>query len=342
MLAWHSNSLAVLALAAGALSPCALPPSARAGDKIEFSAPSALLGVPEVVRDDKEPPKPEVQAPMRADDMLLESTQDSSEIVIISTPKEKNVKTWGSAFTDNRDNDADEDSGYDNLDSRQRPTKGATNWWEMPGGRDPDAGSIFSERRRDEAASQDSLGGRLEAGNTARRTDYQRVELFGRRSSDLVEESAWSSAFFRQALPPEETVAQKLSAWSGSLFHPGSTSFYRAQDKSMPTYAQMKAINEQLSRGYPSARLSSAVDNQPRGSSLSPDAEYLSERDAARGNTPDETVSAPRTFYPAETKTVSQNSDIFARQEPPASPRGQVQSRPAILPFPKKPGSVFQ
>jgi hypothetical protein len=56
----------------------------------------------------------------------------------------------------------------------------------------------------------------------------------------------------------------------------------------------------------------------------------------------DETPGLPRTIHPAGTKTVSQNPDMFARQQPPASPPGQVQSPPAILPFPKKPGSVFQ
>ena len=342
MLSWRSNSLAVLALATGALSPCAMPPSARAGDKIEFSAPSASLEVPQVVRDDTEPPKSERQAPMQAEDMMPKRMQASSEIVTISTPEEEDVNTWDSAFTDNRDSNTDADSRYGNLDSRQRPINGSTNRWDMPGGWNPDAGSIFSERRRDEGASRDSLRGRLEAVNTAGRTDYQKDERYGRHSFDSDEDSAWSGSFFHPGLTAEETVAQELSAWSHSFLHPGLPGSYRIQDKSMPTYAQMKGINEQLSRAYSSARLSGAADDQPRGSSLSPDAEYISERNAARGRTPDETAGAPRTIHPAETKTASQNSDKFARQEPPASPPGQVQSRPAILPFPKKPGSVFQ
>ena len=211
MLSWRSNSLAVLALAAGALLPCAMPPSARAGDKIEFSAPGALLEVPQVVRDDKEPPKPEMQAPMQAEDMIPEGMQDSSEIVILSTPKEKDVKPWDSAFTDNRDNNTDADSRYDNLDPRQRPGNGATNRWDMPGGWNPDAGSIFSQRRGDEAASQDNLRGRLETANTAGRTDYQKDERYGRHSSDSDEDSALSGGFSHHGSPGLERMRRDNS-----------------------------------------------------------------------------------------------------------------------------------
>jgi hypothetical protein len=244
----------------------------------------------------------------------------------------------------------DADSLYDNLDSRPQSINGATNQWEMPGGWKPDAGSIYSERRRNEAAGQDSLRTRLEAVNTAEGTDYQKEERYGRRSFDSDEDPAWSSGFFNRALPSEKTMTQRLSAWSYNLLHPGLPGLQqRLQDKIMPSYAAMKAINEQskelneqFSREYSSERLSSASGDQPHGSLLSPDAEYISERNAARARMSDETVSAPRTILPAETTTVSQNPGVFARQEPPASPRGQVQSRPAILPFPKKPGSVFQ
>jgi len=352
MLSWRSNSLAVLALAAGALLPCAMPPSARAGDKIEFSAPGALLEVPQVVRDDKEPPKPEMQAPMQAEDMIPEGMQDSSEIMILSTPKEKDLKPWDSALTDNGDNNTNADSRYDNLDPRQRPGNGATNRWDMPGGWNPDAGSIFSQRRGDEAASQDKLHGRLETANTEGRTDYQKDERYGRHSSDSDEDSARSGGLSHHGSPGLERmregqfvpVYEQVSAWSRDLLHHPSSAESRASDKQLAASFALyiKTINEQSSQGYSSEGLSSAADDQPHRSSLSPDAEYISERNAARDRRSDETASAPRTIHPVETKTVSQNPDTFAQQRPPASPPGQVQSLPAILPFPKKPGSVFQ
>jgi hypothetical protein len=299
-----------------------MPLSARAGDKIEFSAPSASLEVPRVERIDKEPPKSGMQAPMPAVNMFPEEMQVSPEIVIISTPKEKDLKTGDSAFTDNRDNNTDADSRYDNVDSSRRPINGATNRWDMPGGWNPDAESISPERRRDEAASQDDLRTRLEAMNTAGRTNYQKDERYGRRSSDSDEDSAWSRSFFHHGSPGLERMRE---------------------GRFVPFYEEIKMINEQFSQGYSSARLFSAPNGLPRDSTLPPGAaEYTSQRDVARGNTLDETGGAPRTIHPEETTTVSQNPDVFARKEPPASTPSQVQSRPAILPFPKKPGSVFQ
>ena len=340
---WRSNSLTVLALAAGVLSPCAMPPSARAGDKIEFSAPRASLKVPQVVREDKEPPKSEMPRSIQAEDMVPRDMEGASEIVIVSTPEEKDVKTRDSAFTDYLDDNANADSRYDILESRQRPINGATNAWSMPEGWNPDAGSLVSERRNDEAASRDHLRGLLEAASTAGRIDYQNDGLYGRHSSNWDGDSAGSLGLFRYGSPPEETVAQKLSKWPGSFLHRGLPDSHGAQDESMPTYAQMQAIKEQLGHGNSSARFSSAADDQPRSSSLSVNPPgYTWQTDALHDRTPDERMSAPRAFYPVETKIVSQNPDIFERQRPPASPPGQVQSPPAILPFPKKPGSVLQ
>ena len=322
-------------------------PSARAGDKIEFSAPGVPLEVPQVVRDDKEPPKSEMQPPMQAEDMVPGSMQRSSEIVIVFTPEEENVNTWDSAFTDDRDNNTDANSRYDNLDSRLRPINGPTNRWDMPGTWNPDAGSI-SERRRDEAASQDNLHGRSEGVNTAGRTDYQKEERYDRHSFDSDEDPAWSRSFYHYGSPGLERMREgqfvpfyeELSSWSHGFFYHPTVNADRKRMKQY--YAQMKANSEQASQGSSSERFSSPTDDQPRGSSLSPDSEYISERNAARGRTLDETPGLPRTIHPAGTKTVSQNPDMFARQQPPASPPGQVQSPPAILPFPKKPGSVFQ
>jgi hypothetical protein len=323
MLTWSSSSLAVLALVAGALSPCAMPSSARAGDKIAFSAPDASLQVPQVERDDKEPSTSELQKSMLAGDLFPTSIQESSEIVIISTPRRNDIKKRDSAFTDDWDNDTDEDSRYDNdnLDPRQRPIKGATNRWNMPGGWNPDAESIYSERRSDEAASQDTLRARLEAESIAERADYQRDGRYGRRSSDSDEDPKWSR----------------------SVSHHGSSGLERMREgQFVPFYEEIKSMKEQPNPGYSSTRFSSAQDDLQRDSTLSPEAaRYASQRGDALGKTPDETVNAPRTIRPAERTTVSQNPDVSERQEPPASPRGQVQSRPAILPFPKKPGSVF-
>src|SRR5271157_5105096 len=193
MVSWRSSSLAILALAAGALWPCALPPAARAGDKIEFSAPPASLEVPQAERQDKEQPKSEIQASPQINRLLLGGgMQASSEVVVITTPKRRDVRRWDSASTDDRDNDTDADNRYDNLDPRQRPINGATKRWDVPGGSNPNAGSISSQRRSDESAGRDNLRTRLEAVDTAERADYQKDGLYRRRSSDSDKDLAWS------------------------------------------------------------------------------------------------------------------------------------------------------
>jgi hypothetical protein len=303
-------------------------PSVWAGDKIEFSAPGVSLEVPEAVRDEKELPKHEIPTSMQAGDELYDGMQPSSEVVIITTPKEKGTKRRDSSYLDDRDNNTDADSRdadsrYDNLDSTQRSVNTATNRWDAQTEWNPNTGSAFSERRNEEASSQDSLRGRMEALTTTGKADYQRYDLYGRQSSDSDEETAESSSFFH----PESTGSERME-----------------EGRYQPFYEQMKAINEQPSQGYSPTSLYTAASDLSRDPSLPPSvAEENLQREFSRGVTPEGMASAPPAYHPPEeTRTVSQNNDIYTRPDPPSSPQGDVQSRPAILPFPKKPGSVFQ
>jgi hypothetical protein len=185
-----------------------------------------------------------------------------------------------------------------------------------------DAGSAFSERRSDEAASQESLRTRLEALNTEGRTDYQMDERYGRHASEANEAPTWFRGFFQH----------------------GSLASERIQEgQFVPFYEEMKTVNDQPSQEYLSARLASAADDLLRDSTLPPGvAEYNAQRDAVRGKTSDETVNAPRMSRPLEIRPELSLPDAFVRQEPPSSPPGQVQSRPAILPFPKRPGDLLR
>jgi hypothetical protein len=328
MSSWYSNSLTILALAAGALWPCTMPFSARAGDKIEFSAPGVSLEAPRVEREVKEPsnegsPSMRVEGPI-VDEMI----PDSSGVVIISTQKRKDAKTSDPTFTDNRDNDANPDNSYDNLDSKQQPINGDYRW-DMERGRNPYGGRLFSDRRSAEdiefvSQDQDTLRTRLEAVNKAEKNDYHRDDRYSDRVPDANQDSTWSRGFFHNGLPD---------------LNPMRTGQF------MPLYDQMNVVNEQPSQGASPARPFGVEDEQLRESVLPPGmAEYNAQMDVMHGKIPDETVvvSTPRMSRPAAASAESQNPDMFARQDPPASPPGQVQSRPAILPYPKKPGSVLQ
>jgi len=111
-------------------------------------------------------------------------------------------------------------------------------------------------------------------------------------------------------------------------------------------YEQMKAMNEQSLFGPgpagPTARTLSLTDNPQRNPALYPGAfGYPSVMDDPRSKTPDETFGAPRSYRPVEAPRASANHSGFSRQDQPAL-AGQVEPKPAILPFPKRPGSVFQ
>ena len=92
---WRCNSLGVLTLAAGIVTPCLLAVSAHAGDKIEFSAPSTTLEVPQVPREKKDNLKTvvdgslQVDAPTPAEDAQNATT----DVVVFSAPKKKDFRT---------------------------------------------------------------------------------------------------------------------------------------------------------------------------------------------------------------------------------------------------------
>jgi hypothetical protein len=317
MSSWPLNSLVVLALAGGALSPCA-----QAGDKIEFSAPGVSLGIPHVERAaDKDSSKFVFQASIPGNDVFLdENVQASSEVVIITSPKRKDAKSWDSSFTDSRDRNSDADNSYDRFDYGQQSIDGATNRWGRQSDRNQDDQSTFSNRKSDELSRQGDLRTRLQAEITGRKTDYERNERYGSYYSKSEEDSASSSSFFHHESPGLERMGE---------------------GQFMPSYEEMKMLNDQ-SGGYSSVRPAGAEGSlSRRPTEVSGTTGYTFPGDIARGRTLDETAIPPRTYQP-ETRTVSQNADLFGPMEPPASPAGQVQSRPAVLPFPKKPGSVFQ
>jgi len=327
MSSWYSNSLIILTLAAGALSPCVMPSSARAGDKIEFTIPGFSLETPKVVREVKEPTKADDLRSTRLDGPTPEyMAPDSSGFVFISTQKSKDAKTSYPTSTDDQDNDANAANADVNLAAKQQSINGAYRWDTLRG-QDPYGGSLFSERRsaesvEDMSQDQDTLRSRLEAASRTGKIDYQRDERYNKRFPDATEDSGWSRSFFHDGLPD-------LNPMRHGQF--------------VPLYEEQNVVSQQPNQGYFPARPLSAEDEQLRESMLPPGmAAYDAQLDAINGKIPDETAPTPHMFRPVDEQAVSQNTDTFARQEPPASPPGQVQSRPAILPYPKRPSSVLQ
>jgi hypothetical protein len=327
----RSNSLAVLALAAGCFAPYAWSQSVPAGDKIEFSTPSVPLAVPQAQSEEKELTKASVDASLRPDTSALEVLPEDTVVLIPQKRKSTRTSDSSSTFDDNRDNrdirddSTDADGSYGSLDQKLRPVQKATNLWNLSRAWDQDSERNFSDRKNGNPANRDNLHDRLESLNAMGEIDRHRDDPFRRDSSDSTEDTTWSHSFF----------------------HHGLSDMDGARDKQIDSfYDDIKAASPApaLAETYSLPLPSSASDEMLHDSKLPPRmAEYNLQLDAMRGKTPDETPGARLTFQPVETRpVVSQNPDPYARQEPPASPPGQVQARPAILPFPKRPGSVFQ
>jgi hypothetical protein len=185
----------------------------------------------------------------------------------------------------------------------------------------------YSEKARDERAGQNDQGNASLTSMMSGKSDYQRQEYLERQRTQGSSESS-------------DDVS-----WNRNYFHFGVTGVQKVQEGQYTSlYEQMKLMNEQATKGASPVDLSDNNGSVPRYGTTGYDSANTFNRtdDAQSRATGQSAAPNYQAYRPAPTPVVSENADKFARQEPPASPEGQVQSRPAILPFPKRPGSVFQ
>lgn len=323
----------LLTFVAGGLLLCLSPLSAVAGDKIEFSVPTVALQVPQPVPAEQQAaPKLGFQAPGAVDDMvLMDSTPVPSQVIIVSAPRKTGRDGLDSRFGDSDDNDdnndADTASADGSLNSKQQSNNGIIDRLSESDGRDFNVASFLAERKNDRDGDRDSLHARMDAMDAAMKDTYLLDQHSSRRSSGVNEEQAWNRGFF----------------------HEGLTDLERMQKgQFMPFESDMMALDpaaaSQRNQGYSSTDTTTTPDNQERNSVQSAGlAAYAAGRVAISPNVADPAASGiPQTYRPPARVDAYQNPNVFSRQEPPASPAGQVQSRPAVLPFPKRPGDVFQ
>ena len=214
---------------------------------------------------------------------------------------------------------------YNSLTMKLRTEDNSTNLWEARGNHDDELGrAVFSRDQNEDVTSDDSIRAACRTDKRSR-SDYQPGGHFGRTSDDSKDEPGWMK----------------------SVFEGGLSAINDGHDTQTSSFAdKIKAMNDQTSQASMYSRTQPLrVEEDMLGQPKSPYAgtEYTSAWSATKGKTVDETYYSP---LPIQTTIqrpayVPQNPDVYARQEPPPSPAGDVQSRPAILPFPKKPGSVF-
>ena len=186
-----------------------------------------------------------------------------------------------------------------------------------------------------------SLSSRLEGATASEKPDYLKDDRYGRNASDSDLNSGLSSDLYHRGIPQEETIVQRLSGWSRTFFHPGLPALEHIQDRSMPSYDSMKAINQQLSSGYAAQASDSLSGPPPAPTPVSPDP-YLSQRDLDLHREQEDTPGAPLRIHPEEPFSVSLNPDAFVRPRTAPAARWNVRSIPAVLPFPKRPGDVLR
>lgn len=327
-----SKFLAILALTAGTLQ------FARAGDKIEFSAPTVSLAVPRLEREDPSVPNSALDAPTPPDAAAMADAMQSSQQVVMIPAQRKKDRIWDSSSRDDRDNlynrdetldDHNRDDDFD-LDSKPQSDKGLTNFWQLGKEWDYDNRRTLSDNRQDGPAGETDLRSRLETLHESMRSEYDRNDRYDRH--DPYDRNT--------------TDSEQESGWTHSFFQHGFMGMGKSEDSQYNYWSdQTKAIVQQQPVEQPAYlrdQLTSAAEDQLRESKLPPGmVEYQAQQDEERGKVRDEPLTLRR-YEPVESRAINAEPNPYARQMPPPSPRGDVQSQPAVLPFPKRPGSVFQ
>jgi len=369
MLSWSSSSFWGLALAIEVLTLWGAPCSARAGDTIEFSTPSASLEVPQVLREDKEALNSGLQSlkPHHQDPEVWGPPQ----VVIVSPQRAKGPKAWDPFYDEDQGDELfggrPEGSDYSPLDSRQsgsrsydrrsstynsesslRPMDGATNFWEARQGMNADEQSAFSWRRRTETGGEDAFGGRRQGVDAEGRREYPLNRTYSERSSTSDNDKDWldrsgssSLRAWGRVVDPEQT-----SAWLHNVYRSAEFKLARARKEKYTPYnaqdAQSKTFDELPGPQDSSAGAFTAPDSNPNDFRLNSSwgSRFGSEWETERGLTPIEGAGAPRPFLPfVEAQKVNRPARTAQQQQ--TSSFSVAPDHPSVLRFPSTPGSVF-
>lgn len=340
---------AVAVLATGSFIACAIPFAVFAGDKIQFSAPDVSLKVPEVVADDSQQIESTFQAPTPVDNGIYPDQGEVagySEVYVVMPPKKDRDRRSDSLFSDrrdDRDNDLDDSGrsddygrsdGYfsdDRHSSRRNSTADKQKKLEqslnMDGDGYHDGEGAYLDRRSREGERQDNLRARLDSMTTSERNDYERNDRFLGRTSDSGENSAWTARdiFHRNLMGTGHAAEGQLALSSGNSTYEGTT-----------------PLTQQFSQGYSPARTPDSIYNAQQNPALQPGLPDYADHRADRADNPQTPVAIPRReSKPASQPQWGEHPNLFGPEMPPASAPGNVQSQPAILPIPKKPGDVL-
>jgi hypothetical protein len=314
----HSNSLVSLFIVVSVVMLYDGAPSARAGDKIDFSAPSAPLSVPQIERENKDANASEhISLLPDREPAQISDVPPAQETVVIVPQTKRQGHSWESESTSRDPFEADkaELDPYANA----RENLGATNRWDMRKGWEATPPDIF--QRNEDGERADSLRARLDPLNPAsnRDRDPLAVDRFSRDSRDLDTDSAWSRSPYNHAISLDRIRTGQFVPFDGeekSVLDPRATETTTSVPEPAP--------------GYNYATTAPGM------------AQYNSQLDTLHGKVPDERVTLSRSYHSESRSRQAQGYGSYSQADTTPESRGMAPTRPAILQFPKKPGDLLR
>ena len=317
MLSSSIRSLAFWAFVAGAGALWVAPVSARAGDKIEFSTPNVFLGIPKVEAPQADESKSELRhSPI--DDIIPDDAMVGGGDVVIVTRHDRKVSRASDSYDRNDTEQSDPYGQYDNLNLKKGSDagNGATNSWQSW-----NSDKSRYEKRNNESMAGDDLRNQMRAANAEGKNGYEQDDRFTKSTSQFDQAVDRRPAFFRFGAA---TVAQAQ------------------QEQFMPSYEQMKLVNEAYGLTTPPKFPSSSTDDFLQNSGPAASSDGYNPKDLTRRDSTDESTAAMRLYRPVENRSGAQESSLYPSPDAANSYHNGVREQPAILTFPKRPGDIFK
>lgn len=304
---------------AGFLSPGIGPSAVQAGDKIEFSTPNVSLGVPQVARPQTDAVPEDFHSQSPTADLVPDGMDAPAETVYVITKTKKSQDGSDVDSTDNSDNPYGQykDDAYNKL------LYGDTNYLSSRRefGVDPRTDDHrLNDRMND--LRQDNLRGAANYDYSTGHKQYEQDDRFASRDGDPDQSSSWSRTLFRLGMGRD-------GASAGEQY--------------LPSYQQLKLLNDEF-MGTTENKPAPMAPNQPsqQYSSQSPIDGYAFPGQSGLRDSTEATPPAPSFYHPSELRISGQQGG-YNWTQPQASGYGTgSREQPAVLPFPKRPGSLFK
>ncbi len=297
-------------------------------DKIEFSAPNAPLDVPPSQKvDDKDIPKTDYHLGDSGDRLFFEDNMRAASVgqrVLIVGPH----KSKDSLYPDSNSRDSNSSDDTTDLDGMkqtddQRDPRTAlaspTNGWDATKVWDREITQEAARPRLPGAMTDDSLRNRFDAVSARSNPENQRLQQDGWRNPEETEKTGWTLSYLHQNAPGLDhgSEGQYWPSYSALMFE-GQEPGDKQPSSTVPTVA------EDVSHAAPDPLTTTTYNPRRVEAGIDP------------------TTPAAQMYRLQEARAAQAAADNFYHPTLAGSQASQAEAPPAILPFPKMPGSVFK